>query len=137
MGKVVPLSAARKRGVFRASAPANQDDGATPRARASWLRTIGRGARHVGVAVLRALAVGIVEVLLSTLLFLSRPARLLLRIGFIGLFLVVVVEGMNHWRDKHLLVLIGLIALASILGIGFYDTLISCLYRVRSIVKKG
>lgn len=134
MGKVVPLSSARKRGVFRASAAANQDEAATPRA--SWLRMIGRGAKRVALAVLRALAVGIVEVLLSTLLFLSRPARLLLRFGFIGLFVIVVVEGMNHWRDKHLLVWIGLIALASILGIGFYDTLISCLYRIRSIVKK-
>jgi hypothetical protein len=135
MGKVVPLSAARKRGVFRAAAAANQDEGAKPRT--SWLKTIGRGARRVALAVLRALAVGIVEVLLSTLLFLNRPARLLLRFGFIGLFLVVLVEGMNHWRDKHLLVWVGLIALAFILGIGFYDTLISCLYRVRSIVKKG
>lgn len=135
MGKVVPLSAARKRGVFRPSAAANQDDGATPRA--SWPRVIGRGARRVAVAVLRALAVGIVEVLLSTLLFLSRPARFVLRFGFIGLLLVVVMEGMNHWRDKHLLACIALIALASILAIGFYDTLVSCLYRLRSIVKES
>jgi hypothetical protein len=124
MGKVVPLSAGRKR-VSQASRSAAQDAGAL------WgsliCRRVVRAMKNVALVLLRALWNGLVDVLLSLLLVLARPARLVFKLGIIGLLLVLVMEGMNHWRDRHLSMIAGGTIIILILALGFYESLINCL----------
>ncbi len=61
-------------------------------------RRVVRAMKNVALALLRALWIGSVDVLLSVLLSLARPARVVLKLGIIGLLLILVMEGMNHWR---------------------------------------
>lgn len=122
MGKVVPLSAARKRRLSEAS---KAHDTGTPQRTSS--RRVVRAMKSVALVLLRALWFGLVDVLLSLLLFLARPARVVFKLGIIGLLLILVIEGMNHWRDTRLSIIAGVAILASILMLGFYDRLINCL----------
>ena len=124
MGKVIPLSAGRKRG-FQTSPSATQDAGA--RQRTPVCRRVVRTVKKVALVLLRALWVGSLDVLLSLLLLLARPARFVFKLGIIGLLLIVVMEGMNHWRDVHLCIIACGAILVLILSLGFYDSLIKCL----------
>jgi hypothetical protein len=124
MGKVVPLSAGRKRG-FRSSPSATQEAGAPQRM--PVCRRVVRAMKKIALVLMRAFWVGSLDVLLSLLLLLARPARFVFKLGIIGLLLVLVMEGMNHWRDRHFLMIAGGTIIILILMLGFYESLINCL----------
>ncbi|SAL78492.1 hypothetical protein AWB67_05271 [Caballeronia terrestris] len=124
MGKVVPLSAGRKRGP-QASGSAAQE--AAARQGTPVSRRVARAMKNVALVSVRALWNGLVDLLLSLLLVLARPARLVFKLGIIGLLLVLVMEGMNHWRDRHLSMIAGGTIIILILALGFYESLINCL----------
>ena len=124
MGKVVPLSAGRKR-EFRSSPSATQDAGAPQKA--PVCRRVVRAMKKIALVLLRALWIGSLDVLLSLLLLLARPARFVFKLGIIGLLLIVVMEGMNHWRDLHLCIIAGGTIIILILTLGFYESLLNCL----------
>ncbi|KVX69106.1 hypothetical protein WT34_24330 [Burkholderia stagnalis] len=86
-----------------------------------------RAMKNVALALLRALWIGSVDVLLSVLLALARPARVVLKFGIMALVVILVLEGMNHWRDRHLSIIAGSAALGMLLILGFYDSLIKWL----------
>jgi len=83
--------------------------------------------KNVALVLLRALWVGSLDVLLSLLLLLARPARSVFKLGIMGLLLVLVMEGMNHWRDRHLSIIAGSTIIILILALGLYESLINCL----------
>ncbi|WP_175983000.1 hypothetical protein [Caballeronia zhejiangensis] len=124
MGKVVPLSTGRKRG-FRSSPSAAQDAGAPQRL--PVCRRVVRAMKKIALVLMRAFWVGSLDVLLSLLLLLARPARFVFKLGIIGLLLVLVMEGMNHWRDRHVLMIAGGTIIILILTLEFYEGLINCL----------
>lgn len=127
MGKVVPLSAARKRGAYRASASttANQDAGA--QRTENVCRRVVRATKNIALALLRALWIGSVDVLLSVLLALARPARVVLKFGIMALVVILLLEGTNHWRDMRLSMISGGAIVGMLLLLGFYDSLIKWL----------
>jgi uncharacterized membrane protein len=124
MGKVVPLSAGQKQG-FRSSLSAAQDAGAPQRL--PVCRRVVSAMKKIALVLMRAFWVGSLDVLLSLLLLLARPARFVFKLGIIGLLLVLVMEGMNHWRDCHFLMIAGGTIIILILTLGFYEGLINCL----------
>lgn len=124
MGKVVSLSAARKR-EFRSLRSTAQDMGAPQQT--PVCRRVVQAMKKIARVLLRALWVGSLDVLLSLLLLSARPARFVLKLGIIGLLLIVVMEGMNHWRDVHLCSIAGGAIIILILSVGFYDSSIKCL----------
>ncbi|SAL82300.1 hypothetical protein AWB74_06221 [Caballeronia arvi] len=120
----IPLSAGRKR-EFRASPSATQDAGA--RQRVPVCRRVVRAVKKVALVLLRALWVGSLDFLLSLLLLLARPARFVFKLGIIGLLLIVVMEGMNHWRDLHFCIIACGAIIVLLLTLGFYVSFIKCL----------
>ncbi|SAL80239.1 hypothetical protein AWB66_06210 [Caballeronia telluris] len=124
MGKVVPLVAGHRR-KSPPSPSVTQDTGAPQQT--PVCRRLVRAIKNVALALLRALGIGLVDVLLSMLLFLARPARVVFKLGIIGLLLILVMEGMNHWRDSRLCIIAVGAILGLILALGVCKSLIICL----------
>lgn len=135
MGKVVSIATARKRSFFRPAVTTNQEQGRNRPPLIHWMRACGRAVMRIALRLLRALCIGCVDVLTSILLFLRRPVNFICKLGFISLLFVILVEGMNHWRDRQVVVMSITACFGCLLALGFYDSFSSIVLRLGQTLK--